>query len=91
MIKTLKSDVFTRICTQLTFDLILGLWGISRLGIHPCSGWPTNNSLQEREGSNIKFIQGIPDNEDEIVTDPIATHLVIFDDMLGDKVEEKIK
>ena len=33
----LKSDVYTRICTQLTFDLILGLWGISRLGIHPIS------------------------------------------------------
>ena len=43
------------------------------------------NILQEREGSNIKFIQGIPDDEDEIVTDPSATHLVIFDDMLGDK------
>ena len=41
------------------------------------------NILQEREGSNI--------NEDEIVTDPSATHLVIFDDMLGDKDEEKIK
>ena len=35
LIKTLKSDIYTRICTQLTFDLILGLWGISRLGIHP--------------------------------------------------------
>ena len=35
LIKTLKSDVYTRICTQLTFDLILGLGGISRLGIHP--------------------------------------------------------
>ena len=49
------------------------------------------NILQEREGSNIKFIQGIPDDEDEIVTHPSATHLVIFDDMLGDKDEEKIK
>ena len=49
------------------------------------------NILKEREGSNIKFIQGIPDDEDEIVTDPSATHLVIFDDMLGDKDEEKIK
>ena len=38
--------------------------------------------LQEREGSNIKFIQGIPDDEDQIVTDPSATHLVVFDDML---------
>ena len=27
MIKTLNSDVYTRTCTQLTFDLILGLWG----------------------------------------------------------------
>ena len=40
----------------------------------------------------LKFIQGIPDDEDEIVTDPSATHaLVIFDDMLGEKDEEKIK
>ena len=37
MIKTLKSDVYTRICTQLTFDLILGLLGISRLGTPPLS------------------------------------------------------
>ena len=35
--------------------------------------------------SNIKFIQGIPGDEDEIITDPSATHLVIFDKMLGDK------
>ena len=49
------------------------------------------NILQEREGSNLKFIQGIPDDEDEIVTDPSATHLLIFDDMLGDKDEEKIR
>ena len=57
-----------------------------------CKEWQKSyNILQEREGSNIKFIQGIPDDEDEIVTDPSATHLVIFDDMLGDKDEEKIK
>ena len=49
------------------------------------------NILQEREGLNIKFIQGISDDEDEIVTDTSATHLVIFDEMLGDKDEEKIK
>ena len=46
------------------------------------------NMLQEREGSNIKFIHGIPD---EIVSDTSAPHLAIFDDMLGDKDEEKIK
>ena len=46
------------------------------------------NILQEREGSNIKFIQGIPDDEDEIVTESSATQLVIFDDMLGDKDEK---
>ena len=28
-IKIAKSDVYTRTCTQLTFDLILGLRGIS--------------------------------------------------------------
>ena len=39
------------------------------------------NILQEREGPNIKFIQGTPNDENEIVTDPSATHLVIFDDM----------
>ena len=49
------------------------------------------NVLQEREGSNIKFVHGIPDDEDEIVSDTSAPHLVIFDDMLGDKDEEKNK
>ena len=49
------------------------------------------NILQEREGSNIKFIQGISDDEDEIVTDTSATHLVIFDEILGDKDEEKLR
>ena len=49
------------------------------------------NVLQEREESTIKFIHGIPDDEDEIVSDTSAPHLVIFDDMLGDKDEEKIK
>ena len=49
------------------------------------------NILQEREGSKIKFILGIPDDEDDMVTDTSVPHLVIFDDMLGDKDEEKIK
>lgn len=49
------------------------------------------NILQEREGSKIKFVLGIPDDEDDIVTDVSVPHLVIFDDMLGDKDEEKIK
>ena len=47
--------------------------------------------LQEREGSNIKLIHGNPDDEDEIVSDTSAPHLVIIDDMLGGKDEEKIK
>ena len=34
--------------------------------------------LQEHEGSNIKFIQGIPDVDDEIATNPSVTHLVIL-------------
>ena len=48
-------------------------------------------SYKNVRGSNIKFIQCIHDDEDAIVTDPSATHLVIYDDMLGDKDEEKIK
>ena len=47
--------------------------------------------LQESLGSYIKFIDGIPDDDDDIVTDPTDRYLVIFDDMLGDKDEEKIK
>ena len=61
------------------------LFGVTRNGKHLII------SYKNVRGSNIKFIQGIPDDEDEIVTDPSATHLVIFDDMLGDKDEEKIK
>ena len=49
------------------------------------------NVLQEHEGPKIKFVLGIPDDEDDIVTDFSVPHLVIFDDMLGDKDEEKIK
>ena len=49
------------------------------------------NILQKREGSKINFVLGIPDDEDDIVTDVSVQHLVIFDDMLGDKDEEKIK
>ena len=34
--------------------------------------WQTSyNILQEREGSNIKFIQGIPDDEDELSLIPV--------------------
>ena len=47
--------------------------------------------LQESHGSMIKFIQGIPDDENEIVSDVTIPHLVVFDDMLGDRDEEKIK
>lgn len=47
--------------------------------------------LQESEGSFIKFINGIPDDDEEIVTDPIIPHLIVFDAMLGDKDEVKIK
>ena len=61
------------------------MFGVTR------NGKKSYNILQEREGSNIKFIQDIPSDEDEIVTDPSATHLLIFDDMLGDKDEENIK
>jgi len=39
----------------------------------------------------IKFTEGIPDDENEIVSDVAIPHLVVFDDMLGEKDEEKIK
>ena len=44
-------------------------------------------SLQEK----IRFIEGIPDDDEELVSDNSIPHLVIFDDMLGEKDEEKIK
>ena len=54
--------------------------------------WQSTYALmQESEGSSIKFISGIPDDDDDIVSDTTIPHLVIFDDMLGDKDEEKIK
>ncbi|MCG8079175.1 MAG: hypothetical protein JAY75_23490 [Candidatus Thiodiazotropha taylori] len=52
---------------------------------------PAYNILQEREGSNITFLSGIPNDDDDIVTDTSLSHLIVFDDMLGDKDEEKIK
>ena len=42
--------------------------------------------LQERERSNIKIIHGIPDDASLI----LYTARVIFDDMLGNKDEEKL-
>lgn len=47
--------------------------------------------LQEKEGSHITFLQGIPDDDEELVLDVSIPHLVVFDDMLGEKDEEKIK
>ena len=50
------------------------LFGILPLHIVWCyKEWQSAYSvLQEREGSNIKFIHGIPDDEDEIVSDTSA-------------------
>jgi len=45
-------------------------------------------SLQE-SFSIIRFIEGIPDNEDDIVDDVSQPHLVIFDDMLGEKTTKR--
>lgn len=54
--------------------------------------WQTTYALlQEKEGSRITFLQGIPDDDEEIVLDVSIPHLVVFDDMLGEKDEEKIK
>ena len=53
--------------------------------------WQTAYSqLQERE--KIKFFRGIPDQDEDLVTDTGETYLLVFDDMMGqDKDEEKIK
>ena len=40
----------------------------------------------------IKFLKGIPDQDEDLVTDTRETYLLVFDDMMGqDKDEEKIK
>ena len=57
LIKTLQSDAYTRICTQLTFDLILGLLGISRLGIHPN---PSKNTSRYTLSMDAKMYSKMP-------------------------------
>ena len=54
-------------------------------------GWQTAYSqLQEHE--KIKFLRGIPDQDEDLVTDTGEAYLLVFDDMMGqDKDEEKIK
>ena len=47
--------------------------------------------LQESYSSYITFIQGIPENDDDLVFDVTKPHLIVFDDMMGEKDEEKIK
>ena len=39
----------------------------------------------------MKFVEGIPVDENEIVSDVFVPHLIVFDDILGEKDEEKIK
>ena len=53
--------------------------------------WQHAYNLMQESFDFIKFIEGIPDDENEIVSDVSIPHLVIFDDMLGEKDEEKIK
>ena len=54
----------------------------------------TYSLMQEKINSQfelIKFVEGIPMDENEIVSDVTVPHLIVFDDMLGEKDEEKIK
>ena len=51
---------------------------------------PVYNILQERKDLNIRFILGIPNDDDDIVTDTSETHLIVLDDM-GDNDLEKIQ
>ena len=49
------------------------------------------NSQFNSQFEFIKFVEGIPMDENEIVSDVSIPHLIVFDDMLGEKDEEKIK
>ena len=54
----------------------------------------TYSLMQEKFNSQfelIKFVEGIPMDENEIVSVVSVPHLIVFDDMLGEKDEEKIK
>ena len=54
----------------------------------------TYSLMQEKFNSQfelIKYVEGIPMDENEIVSDVSVPHLIVFDDMLGEKDEEKIK
>lgn len=53
--------------------------------------WQHTYTIMQEKYDFIKFIEGIPDDEDEIVNDTTTPHLVVFDDMLGEKDEDKIK
>ena len=53
----------------------------------------TYSLMQEKFNSQfelIKFVEGIPMDENEIVSDVSVPHVIVFDDMLGEKDEEKI-
>ena len=53
--------------------------------------WQHAYNVMQEKFEIMKFIEGIPDDENEIVSDVDIPHLVVFDDMLGEKDEDKIK
>ena len=53
--------------------------------------WQSAYASLKETMPTIRFIEGIPENEEDIVDDISQPHLVIFDDMLGEKDEEHIK
>ena len=44
--------------------------------------WQPAYNLMKESFNFIKFIDGIPEDENEIVSDPSISHLIVFDDML---------
>ena len=54
---------------------------------HPCNIFITGPS----GCGKTEFVEGISMDENEIVSDVSVQHLIVFDDMLGEKDEEKIK
>ena len=61
-------------CTHLTFDLILRLWSISRLGIHPYGCWHSSRNtismdtkfysiLPSKVKISLFYLNGLPTNK----------------------------
>ena len=77
---------------QKLIDYRADLFTVTPLKVTYCyKEWQHAYSIMQEKFDFIKFLEGIPEDENEIVSDISIPHLVVFDDMLGEKDEEKIK